>query len=38
MVLLGLFHMFSPEIGRPDTMRWFAATVTAAGLCGSVTA
>ena len=33
MILLGLFHMFSPgELVNPDTMRWFAATVTAAGL------
>ena len=33
MVLLGLFHMFSPgDLVDPDTMRWFAATVTAAGL------
>ena len=33
MVLLGLFHMFSPgDLVDQDTMRWFAATVTAAGL------
>ena len=33
MVLLGLFHMFSPgDLVDADTMRWFAATVTAAGL------
>ena len=33
MVLLGLFHMFSPgDLVDQDTMRWFAETVTAAGL------
>jgi hypothetical protein len=32
MVLLGLFHMFSPgDLVNPETMQWFAATVAAAG-------